>query len=90
MLSIIILTDAALNSWVKHDIINILKMLLCSFFVLYFGGFASAEYCSLFLSILTSLLSVFEFLAGGNSMKLKNVVVVFGYNGGKPATEAFR
>ena len=63
-------------------------MLLCSFAVLYFGGLASAEYCSLFLTILTSMLSVFEFIAGGNGMKYNNVVVVFGYNGGKPATEA--
>lgn len=63
-------------------------MLLCSFAVLYFGGLASAEYCSLFLTILTSMLSVFEFIAGGNGMKHNNVVVVFGYNGGKPATEA--
>ena len=65
------------------------NLLLCSFAVLYFGGFASAEYCSLFLTILTSMLSVFDFIAGGNDMKCNNVVVVFGYNGGKSATEAF-
>lgn len=57
--------------------------------MLYFGGLASAEYYSLFLSILASILSVFDIIVGGNDMKYNNVVVVFGYNGGKPATEEF-
>lgn len=44
-------------------------------------GLSAADCYSLYCTLLTSMMAVYEFIVGGNDMKYKNVVVFIGGNG---------